>query len=402
MKKLKLGPFEFGFGLRQPPPKKAPLPSLVLPHYTPEYKAILYMGDSTVGAEHIYRQWVDLFESAGILYFALFRNKKMFDLAVIDRPNAPKAFARTAAEVQYFVSQYPWLKAVFYSGNPGNLSQMMPFHHLRHIFIGHGDSDKATSSSRMFRVYHEVWVAGQAHADRLKDVLPNDVEVHIVGRPQALASGAASPGATANPEKPAFAFLPTWEGPFDDVNYSSSSMIGEITNAVRSVGGELRVKFHPSTGARITANAKLESVLSEDPTFAEDVQFISRSVPAAEVMGASDYCITDVSSIISDWIFRDRPIFVFKPEGMEVSQSRYPLETYCYTFKTADELALEIDRVVKKGDDYKRHLRQEAANYLVSREATEGAFFINRYRLLCDTAADTTPLEESALVGVSD
>lgn len=345
------------------------------------YLAIVYIGDTTHGAEHIFRQWVEIFDASNIPYFTLFRSKKMFDAAALARPEAAIAFAKGASDVSEIVSKFSSVKAAFYTGNPGNLSQMMPFHHLRHIFIGHGDSDKATSASRMFRLYNEVWVAGQAHADRLENILPHDVTIRIVGRPQVVSS--ISTRLHSEVGSPAFAYLPTWEGPRADNNYSSVAMINDIIAAVKSLNGSIHVKFHPSTGARNIADRKIENRLSKLRIFDSKVALEDRHFSAAEIMNKCDYCITDVSSIVSDWVVRDKPIFVFKPKNIEVSKSSYSIDKYSYMYSSKEELVAEMTRVIRDGDDYKKEARKNALNYLVSTDATRSQAFLKQIRSVC-------------------
>jgi hypothetical protein len=342
------------------------------------------MGDNTRGAEHIYRQWVDVFESSGVPYFALFRHQQMFDLARNERPNAAMAFARTASAVGDVVNSQPTLRAAFYSGNPGNISHMMPYHDFAHVFIGHGDSDKSTSASRMFRLYDEIWVAGQAHVDRLEGVIPADVEIRVVGRPQVASAVGRNASRKSEKKTLVFAYLPTWEGPRDDIDYSSVGIAEEIAREILGVGGEVKAKFHPSTGARVTDFRRIETLLAKTSTFVASAnELVDRTYSAPMLMESCDYCVTDVSSIISDWVIRDRPIFVFKPIQAKVTQSRFPIDTYCYTFSSISELRTELARVVQNGDDYKREARRLAANYIVSPEATIKGEFTRVLRSLC-------------------
>ncbi len=361
-----------------------------------DYRAIVYFGDATAGAEHIYRQWVDVFEDSGIPYLALFRQKKMFDFARRDRPGAAVAFARSGPALAEIINSYPKLQVAFYTGNPGNIAQMMQYHHFKHIFIGHGDSDKATSSSRMFRLYDEVWVAGQAHADRLKDVLPDDVSMVIVGRPQVMSSFMQERDAEIGPE-PVFAYLPTWEGSREEINYASVPMTEAIAGSVSEIGGVMRVKFHPSNGARLKKFRDLESELATSAVFGDGRnEIVERKFSAASLMDECDYCITDVSSIISDWIVRDRPLFVYRPSNVVLSQSAFPLESYCYTFRTIKELQADFKRVILDKDDYKGEERTKASNYLVSRSATMSNEFARRARYL--SSDEATAMHEKEVV----
>ena len=60
----------------------------------------------------------------------------------------------------------PGVKIAFYVANAGRNVQLLREPTIKHVFLNHGDSDKATSANPVSRVYDEVWVAGQAAIDR--------------------------------------------------------------------------------------------------------------------------------------------------------------------------------------------------------------------------------------------
>ena len=347
-------------------------------------RALVYFGDSTTGSEHIYRQWADVFDKSGVPYVALFRHPGILSLARAYRPNSPMALARNGNDIANIIASCPNLKVAFYTGNPGNIAQMMQYNHFRHVFIGHGDSDKATSASRMFRLYDEVWVAGTAHEDRLQGLLPSDVAIRIVGRPQ-VASALTLEDTVARSVRPTFAFLPTWEGAREEINYTSAHLTEGLAKCIEGIGGIMRAKYHPSTGHRLRKLKSLEKDLRKSQQFGKGrSEIVGREEAATALMDGSDFCVTDVSSIVSDWIVRDRPLFVYIPSDVATSTSKFPIESYSYTFRSVEEFASEISRVVVDEDDYKRDQRRKAADYLISREATTSDAFGNRARLLCE------------------
>ena len=76
---------------------------------------------------------------------------------------------------------------------------------IKHVFIGHGDSDKVSSINPFTRVYDEVWVAGRAGRDRWARarVGVRDDAIVEVGRPQLdavhLVGSAPRPGTVDGP-----------------------------------------------------------------------------------------------------------------------------------------------------------------------------------------------------------
>jgi hypothetical protein len=97
---------------------------------------------------------------------------------------------------------------------------------IRHIFINHGDGDKAVTYSPLHRVFDEIWVAGQAAVDRYLtrgEGVRTDQLVKV-GRPQLgyIRRGTGRvPGALVT-----VLYAPTWEGNFVGVDYSSVAPMG--------------------------------------------------------------------------------------------------------------------------------------------------------------------------------
>ena len=99
---------------------------------------------------------------------------------------------------------------------------------MKHVFIGHGDSDKLASVNPFSKVYDEVWVAGRAGRDRyaIADVGVRDEDIVEVGRPQLapIQSGRRRP---RGPHVPTVLYAPTWEGWDDDPGNTSLLLAGE-------------------------------------------------------------------------------------------------------------------------------------------------------------------------------
>ena len=59
----------------------------------------------------------------------------------------------------------PSARVALYPANTGKNLHMIRNRGVAHVFVGHGDSDKAASSNPFVRVYNQEWVAGQAGRD---------------------------------------------------------------------------------------------------------------------------------------------------------------------------------------------------------------------------------------------
>ena len=154
----------------------------------------------------------------------------------------------------------PSARVALYPANTGKNLHMIRNRGVAHVFIGHGDSDKAASSNPFARVYNQVWVAGQAGRDRYlrASVGVRDDDIVEVGRPQLADLSQADEG-TAGPLRTVL-YAPTWEGwDAGDLTQTSLILMGpQIVRALLDDAPQLRVLYkpHPLTGTRDPRAAK--------------------------------------------------------------------------------------------------------------------------------------------------
>ncbi|WEH33340.1 hypothetical protein PZB75_08085 [Streptomyces sp. AM 4-1-1] len=152
------------------------------------------------------------------------------------------------------------VRVCLYAANVGKNIHMLRVPTMKHVFIGHGDSDKLASVNPFSKVYDEVWTAGRAGRDRyaLADVGVRDDDIVEVGRPQ-LAPIESWTGTTKNPI-PTVLYAPTWEGWDDSPGNTSLLLAGEnIVRRLLAAEPPVRVVYkpHPFTGIR---NKKAKAV----------------------------------------------------------------------------------------------------------------------------------------------
>ncbi|MER6102057.1 hypothetical protein ABT115_06875 [Streptomyces sp. NPDC001832] len=150
------------------------------------------------------------------------------------------------------------VRVALYAANVGKNIHLLRVPTMKHVFIGHGDSDKLASVNPYSKAYDEVWTAGRAGRDRyaLADVGVRDEDIVEVGRPQ-LATIQSWTGEPKNPI-PTVLYAPTWEGWDDNPGNTSLLLAGEnivkrLLNSEKPV--RLLYKPHPFTGTR-SAKAK--------------------------------------------------------------------------------------------------------------------------------------------------
>lgn len=145
------------------------------------------------------------------------------------------------------------VRVALYPGNTGKNIHLIQRAEIKHVFVGHGDSDKLPSSNRVSRIFDEIWVAGRGGRDRYERVRHaiDDRDVVEVGRPQLVeVKGHRAPEQRS---VPTVIYAPTWEG-VDDNHYLTSADTAGIELVERLVQGPEPVRViykpHPLLGKR--------------------------------------------------------------------------------------------------------------------------------------------------------
>ncbi|MYT05778.1 MULTISPECIES: hypothetical protein [Streptomyces] len=156
------------------------------------------------------------------------------------------------------------VQVVLYPGNAGKNVHMLRVAEAKHVFIGHGDSDKLASSNRVSKVYDEIWVAGKAGRDRYQRVRHaiSDEAIVEVGRPQ-LAPVRSHAEHVPGPV-PVVLYAPTWEGWSDDDCHTSLIPMGvPLIEGLLAENVRIIYKPHPLTGKRSAEAAAADRTIRE-------------------------------------------------------------------------------------------------------------------------------------------
>ncbi|MDO0927744.1 hypothetical protein QQY24_20885 [Streptomyces sp. TG1A-8] len=180
------------------------------------------------------------------------------------------------------------VRVALYAANVGKNIHLLRVPTMKHVFIGHGDSDKLASVNPYSKVYDEVWTAGRAGRDRyaIADVGVRDEDIVEVGRPQLapIRTWQGGSGDAADGRCPTVLYAPTWEGWDDNPGNTSILLAGEnIVKRLVTADPPVRVLYkpHPFTGTRSAAakaahqriTALVEKAAAEraaDPRFTAD------------------------------------------------------------------------------------------------------------------------------------
>ncbi|SOD86656.1 CDP-glycerol glycerophosphotransferase family protein [Streptomyces sp. Ag109_G2-15] len=143
------------------------------------------------------------------------------------------------------------VRVALYAANVGKNIHLLRVPTMKHVFIGHGDSDKLASVNPYSKVYDEVWTAGRAGRDRyaIADVGVRDDDIVEVGRPQ-LAPIQSWQGVPEG-RIATVLYAPTWEGWDGNPGNTSIVLAGEnILSKLVQADPPVRVLYkpHPFTG----------------------------------------------------------------------------------------------------------------------------------------------------------
>jgi hypothetical protein len=322
--------------------------------YDPE---VLCYFNGHQGSMYAVDVWLRTFEVCDRRVALVYRHRGVRDVAT----SLPGIVIQSDAMVERLVA--PSTKIALYPANGTLNVHLQRDHRLAHVFIGHGDSDKVGSASPYSRSYDQVWVAGPAGADRYAAAgveIPPEQFV-VVGRPPLSpqvrraehdTAALADPGGhrpveqlvgelarlDGGTKRITVLYAPTWEGYFDASDYTSVDTMGlELVRTLLALDPKVRVIFkpHPMTGRRrlevAEAAALIDSMLADDPDHHPSPDQ-HPGVDLYDWFDLADMLVTDVSSVLTDFLAWDRPCVVTNPRRMaiETLSRRFPSTRAAY------------------------------------------------------------------------
>ncbi|SES39172.1 hypothetical protein [Rhizobium sp. NFR03] len=219
------------------------------------------------------------------------------------------------------------LKAVFYVNNGMRNMHMVRYNDKLHIQMLHGESDKPTSFNPVCKMYDILYVSGQLAIDRYHNngVFIDDRQFRIVSRPQVGALSAAyRPGDAID----TVLYAPTWSGVYADQNLSSMPRAIEIVDRLMEAGFRVIFRPHPLSYKSTEDSAIIDAIAdrmvaanaASDRPGAASGHLISNHerfqglLPAAnDCIDAAQFMISDVTSLVGDWLYTKKPFAVIDP-----------------------------------------------------------------------------------------
>lgn len=332
--------------------------------------AFMVYWDAPKNSQYQLAMWIPHLRGLGLPFFVLVRNSESFEQAVSVCDGVPVVHGRTMADLDRYC--VPSLRAVFYVNNAARNSHFVRYSHLEHVQLLHGDSDKASSFNPVTRMFDKIFVAGQAGIDRYISHgidIPRD-RFEIVGRPQVSGIIRPSDGASGTSGR-TLLYAPTWRGYHDDASYSSLGSARDIIAAALQRGCHVIFRPHPYAYkdpefARIIRS--VHQMLREDQQ-ASDRRHIfadaaEKQMSITECFNLSDLMVTDISSVVVDYLYSEKPLILMRPVSSESFVHEFPVAKAAYVVDGSVEQLDAAFAKIEAGDPLAPVRAEKRAYYL--------------------------------------
>ncbi|MGP5609127.1 CDP-glycerol glycerophosphotransferase family protein [Arthrobacter rhombi] len=339
-----------------------PILRRAIENFTPQY--ILYMGRRDGGAYQI-KQWLPQILAITPRVIIVVRDPEAAKhLATSISSEIPIISCRENKDLDDVMPSS--VRAVFYVNSVTNNANMVSYRNVKHVYLGHGDSDKEISAHPAHRMYDAIFVAGQAAIDRYatENVNLDPGQAHIIGRPQLQRVNV--PEFRSTPQTVLYA--PTWSG------YNQATSLSSLSIAVPFIADLLArgitVLFRPHPFSRFSSKdqddiAEIDNLLVDKKLShlgSED----TASMELLDLFNASDALVTDVSSVLVDYLASHKPAAVLLPAHCRATNGRdsdigtkFPSVQHAYLPTSPDSASWHLFL----GPDPMRSTRDEAAAY---------------------------------------
>ncbi|TMX34367.1 CDP-glycerol glycerophosphotransferase family protein [Vibrio sp. Hep-1b-8] len=237
------------------------------------------------------------------------------------------------------------VSACIYVNNTLLNYHMLKYYHFKHLHLGHGESDKSCSKTYHFNAYSDILASGEIAKSRLTSIGISSEKIHIIGK--ASKSNSLRSIKLFNNERPTILYAPTWEGGTKENRFTSIEEVGiQLVEHYCNSEYNLIFKPHPLIGKK-SSNAKkalrtcTKLVNNSDSayTYTDDI---------ADVLHFSNLLVTDVSSIVIDYLKLNKPYVTFVPEHFKGEAKKIEAINNSSSASTFEEIVLGIETEIRK------------------------------------------------------
>jgi hypothetical protein len=276
--------------------------------YAPTF--LLYW-EAPPGSLHQIAMWLPYLSRLNRPYMVVLRTPDTF-ADTVALASVPVLVRRYVSELDVLIA--PTLKTAFFVNTAPKNAHMVHYLGINQIQLNHGDSDKAPSYRRAFRMYDKNFVAGQAAIDRFANngvAVPRDV-FEIVGRPQ-VEGVKIQECPIAKREVPRVLYAPTWYGYLEDSRYSSLPIGAKIVQALIDRGCVVIFRPHPwvwRTPGLASASRDIDELLAADASRTGRSHIFGPPAMTGSILetfNQVDALVSDVSSVVPDFLYSEKP-----------------------------------------------------------------------------------------------
>ncbi|MGK5676864.1 CDP-glycerol glycerophosphotransferase family protein [Micromonospora sp. URMC 106] len=309
--------------------------SRALRRHQPEF--LLYFS-APPGSEYQVTMWLPYLQRLGRPFLVMLREPEFLP-TIAAATTAPVVYCPTLKAMDEAL--VPSLRVAFYVNHGAKNSHCIRFTQLTHVQLHHGDSDKAPSANPVSAIFDRIFVAGQAAIERYARAgvdIPAEKFV-VVGRPQ-VESIEVRPEPARALANPTVLYTPTWTGHHADANYCSLPVAEALLRGLLARGATVILRAHPYTSqnpASARQLGRLTELLAADRARSGRQHVFgaaARELTLAECANRSDALVSDVSGVISDYLYSGKPYAVtdMGDEGDRFAE-RFPLAGSGYVLR---------------------------------------------------------------------
>jgi CDP-glycerol glycerophosphotransferase (TagB/SpsB family) len=302
-------------------------------NYAPEFVVYTSRPDD---ASYQVTMWLPYLKRAGKRFIIITRNG-IPAAALAGLTDVPIVEARKISDLDALVP--PSLKAAFYVNASSGNGVFVRYQHLTHIYLGHGDSDKPPSYNPTHAMYDRIFAAGPAAARRYgaHGVRIAADKFQIVGRPQVEDVKPAT-GPIAEVEQPVVLYAPTWRGHVEETMLYSLPVGERIVSTLLQRGATVIFRPHPFSydfDDDAVSIAQIQRLLAADAAATGRAHLWGAAAESErgilDCINASDAMVSDVSSVVSDYLFSGKPFaMIAVPTHPQAFVVEYPVAQAAY------------------------------------------------------------------------